>query len=196
MNDLDTLFANDRRQAIAEAANDASWAPPSNAVRRRPSRRHALWQMFLFCAIFALCGSLQASARETAASPGVRERDRLLLADTLAKLAPQRPGVPDLYAVGFAGDSEENVFRNEVRYFESLMTQRFGARDRVVSLINHRDSLMTAPRPLATLDNLRSTLSALGKRMDPEQDVLLLFMTMRGTQATNYSCKWRPITST
>ncbi len=182
MNDLDAPFANDRRPAIAEAANESSWAPPRNAISRRTSRRHALWQTLVFCTIIALCGSLQASARETAASPGVRERDRQLLADTLAKLAPQRPGIPDLYVVGFAGDSEENVFRNEVRYFESLMAQRFGARDRIVALINHRDSLMTAPRPLATLDNLRSTLAALGKRMDPEQDVLLLFMTMHGTQ--------------
>lgn len=149
------------------------------ALRRR--RGPELWQALVLCAVFALCGALQASARESAASPAVRERDRQLLEDTLANLAPQRPGVPDLYVVGFAGDSEENVFRNEVRYLETLMAQRFGAQDRVVALINHRDSLMTAPRPLATLDNLRTALTGVAKRMDPEQDVLLLFLTMHGT---------------
>ncbi len=182
MSDPNASFGSDRAPALAEAANDSAWAPPANAPRRGPSRLHSSWQAFVLCTIFALCASLHASARESAASPGVRERDRQLLHDTLAKLAPQRPGIPDLYVVGFAGDSEENVFRNEVRYLESLMAQRFGARDRVVALINHRDSLMIAPRPLATLANLRTTLAAVGKRMDPEQDMLLLFMTMHGTE--------------
>ncbi len=182
MRDPDAPFENDHMAASMEAANDSAWTSPANAQHRRPSRLYASWQAIVLCAIFALCASLQASARETAAGPGVRERDQQLLDDTLAKLAPQRPGVPDLYVVGFAGDSEENVFRNEVRYLESLMTQRFGARDRVVALINHRDSLMIAPRPLATLATLRATLAAVGKRMDPEQDVLMLFMTMHGTE--------------
>ncbi|MCC7248288.1 MAG: peptidase C13 [Lysobacter sp.] len=165
----------------AQPFSDRPEAHAAPVRRRRGPRGPELWQAAVLCLVFALCGALQASARETAASPAVRERDRQLLEDTLAKLAPQRPGVPDLYVVGFAGDSEENVFRNEVRYLETLMTQRFGAQDRVVALINHRDSLMTAPRPLATLDNLRATLAGVAKRMDPEQDVLLLFMTMHGT---------------
>jgi Peptidase C13 family len=181
MSDHDDLLKSER-PALMEAANDAEWALLVTSQGSRASRLYASWQAIVLCTIFALCSSLQASARETAASPGVRERDRQLLDDTLAKLAPQRPGVPDLYVVGFAGDSEENVFRNEVRYLESLMAQRFGARDRVVALINHRDSLMIAPRPLATLDNLRTALAAVGKRMDPEQDVLMLFMTMHGTE--------------
>lgn len=163
-------------------ASDRPEAHAAPVRRRRGPRGPELWQAAVLCLVFALCAALQASARETAASPAVRERDRQLLDETLAKLAPQRPGVPDLYVVGFAGDSEENVFRNEVRYLETLMAQRFGAQDRVVALINHRDSLMTAPRPLATLDNLRATLAGMAKRMDPEQDVLLLFMTMHGTQ--------------
>jgi Peptidase C13 family len=189
MNAPDASLASDRPPPMpvgtadeAKLRSEVVWRTPTDRASRPSSRWHGLWQACVLCAIFALCGSLQASTRETAASPGVRERDRQLLDDTLANLAPQRPGAPDLYVVGFAGDSEENVFRNEVRYLETLMAQRFGARDRVVTLINHRDSLMTAPRPLATLGNLRKTLAALGKRMDPEQDVLLLFMTMHGTQ--------------
>jgi hypothetical protein len=192
MNAPDTPLTSDHRPSTVEvtAAEVLSTRTPpvhspmpAISARRRPSRWHTTWQAFVLCTIFALCASLQASARETAASPGVRERDRQLLNDTLAKLAPQRPGVPDLYVVGFAGDSEENVFRNEVRYLESLMAQRFGARDRIVGLINHRDSLMTAPRPMATLGNLRATLAAVGKRMDPEQDLLLLFITVHGTRS-------------
>jgi hypothetical protein len=180
MTDIDA-HTNEHASTSNETATASLAKPNESAARTRISPRVALWQTGLFVAILALCVSLQASARETAASPGVRERDRLLLEDTLAKLAPQRPNAPDLYVVGFAGDSEEDVFRNEVRYLETLMAQRFGARDRVVALINHRDSLMKQPRPLATLQNLRTTLAAIGKRMDADQDVLLLFMTMHGT---------------
>jgi hypothetical protein len=61
------------------------------------------------------------------------------------------------------------------------MVGRFGAAGRVISLINHADSLETKPRPLATLENLRRTLAGVGRAMDPEQDLLLLFMTMHGT---------------
>lgn len=114
--------------------------------------------------------------------PDLRERDRQRLDAALSALAPQRPGQPDLYAIGFGGDSEENVFRNEAAYFERLMDERFGAKGRTIALINHADSLGALPHPLATPDNLRATLAAMGKAMDPDQDVLLLFMTMHGTQ--------------
>jgi len=116
-----------------------------------------------------------------AADESVTERDRRLLADDMAALAPQTPGVADLYVVGFAGDSTEDVFRNEVAYLDMLMSRRFGAQGRVVTLVNHLDSLTTAPRPLATLENLRIALAGVGKAMDRDEDVLLLYLTMHGT---------------
>src|SRR5690606_32009534 len=39
-----------------------------------------------------------------------------LLEQAIAALPAQRPGLPDLYAIGFAGDGSESVFANEVRY--------------------------------------------------------------------------------
>ncbi len=110
----------------------------------------------------------------------LRERDQRLLDATFAALAPQQPGHTDLYVVGFAGDGAEDVFRNEVDYLETLMTRRFAAKDRIVSLVNHVDSFRT-PRPLATLDNLRQALAGIGKVMDRDEDVLLLFLTTHGT---------------
>ena len=92
----------------------------------------------------------------------VSQRDRRLLAADVAALAPQRPGSVDLYVVGFAGDSTEDVFRNEVAYLDTLASNRFGARG-VVTLVNHFDSLTSAPRPLATLENLRIALAGVGK---------------------------------
>ena len=129
----------------------------------------------------ALCCVVGTTGATNLSTPSLREREHAQVQAAIERLAPQRPGQPDLYAVGFGGDNTEDVFRNETRYFETLMAQRFGAKDRVITLINHADSLTTAPRPLATIENLRATLRGVAAKMDPDQDVLLLFMTMHGT---------------
>ncbi len=135
----------------------------------------------LLCCLLALIGATGSVAARGLTDPALRERQRTLVDAAVAGLAPQRPGQPDLYVVGFGGDSSEDVFRNETVYLDTLMSQRFGARGRVVTLINHSDSLIRTPRPLATLDNLRAVLAGVGKTMDRDQDVLLMFMTMHGT---------------
>lgn len=117
-----------------------------------------------------------------AADQSVAERDRALLAADLKALAPQQPGRTDLYVVGFAGDGSEDVFRNEIAYLDTLMSRRFDADGRVITLINHLDSLTTAPRPLATLDNLRAALAGLGTVIDRDEDIVLLYLAMHGTE--------------
>jgi hypothetical protein len=134
----------------------------------------------LLCVLALLCVTDSVVAKGLT-DPALRERQRVLIDSALTTLAPQRPGVPDLYVVGFGGDSNEDVFRNETVYLDTLMSERFGARGRVLTLINHSDSLIRTPRPLATLENLRAALAGVGRTMDREQDVLLLFMTMHGT---------------
>lgn len=122
----------------------------------------------------------------------VAQRDRRLLAADVAALAPQRPGSVDLYVVGFAGDSTEDVFRNEVAYLETLASNRFDARG-VVTLVNHFDSLTSAPRPLATLQNLRIALAGVGATMDRDEDVLLLYLTMHGTEDHELAVAFPPL---
>jgi hypothetical protein len=134
----------------------------------------------LLCILAVLCVTDSVVAKGLV-DPALRERQHVLLDSALAGLMPQRPGKPDLYVIGVGGDSTEDVFRNETVYLDTLMSQRFGARGRVLTLINHQDSLGVSPHPLATLDNLRTALAGVGKAMDPDQDVLLLFMTMHGT---------------
>ncbi|MFO3705514.1 C13 family peptidase [Xanthomonas codiaei] len=109
--------------------------------------------------------------------------DQAALAKALSALQPQRPGVTDLYVVGFAGDASDDVFRNETLYLKQLFEQRFDARGRVVALVNNPDNLGEQPyAPLATYDNLYDTLAAVGKRMDRKEDALLLFVTTHGTE--------------
>ncbi|HEY0180803.1 MAG TPA: C13 family peptidase, partial [Dokdonella sp.] len=102
-----------------------------------------------------------------------------LLDAALAKIAPQTPGRPDLYVVAFAGDAEESVFRNEAEYAERLFSERFGAAGRVLVLENHVATVAT--RPLATWTNLHRALDALAKKIDPAEDILLVYLTTHGS---------------
>lgn len=121
------------------------------------------------------------------------ERDHALLERDFAALSPQRPGKPDLYVLGFAGDGEENVFRNEVVFLKSLFERRFGAQGRVLTLINHPDSLGKSPRALATYDNLYDSLARIGETMDRDQDLLLLYLTMHGTEDHELAVQLQPV---
>lgn len=102
------------------------------------------------------------------------------LARALAALRAQTPGRVDLYALGFAGDGGERVFRNEIEYLPRLLGARFGAEDRTLTLINSPDTAGRAP--LATLTNLRLGLEGLAARMDTDEDLLLLFLTSHGSE--------------
>jgi len=102
------------------------------------------------------------------------------LQDAAAKLMPRAPDKVNLYFVAFAGDSEENVFRNEVEYADKLLTRRFDAAGHDVLLVNNPATL--EQYPLASLSNLEAALKTIGERMDKEQDVLLLFLSSHGSK--------------
>ena len=142
-------------------------------------RRAALVLLLAF-AVLAPCAAF---AEAPAAEETLAERDRRLIGEALDAMPAQQPGQPDLYVVGFAGDGTEDVFRNEVLYLEELMNGRFQAEGRVIGLVNNPDSLdEVAPRPLATLDNLALALEGVGRAMDPEEDLLFLFVTSHGSE--------------
>ncbi|HEU0153798.1 MAG TPA: C13 family peptidase [Arenimonas sp.] len=103
------------------------------------------------------------------------------LAAELAQLAPQRPGHPDLFVLGFAGDGSEQVFRNEVTYLRDLAARRLDAAGRVVVLANHPDAPPARPLPEANLHTLRQALAGIAARMDPDEDLLLAYFTTHGT---------------
>lgn len=103
-----------------------------------------------------------------------------LMDKAAAQLKPRTPGKVNLYAIAFAGDGSENVFRNEAEYFEKLFSQRFGAAGHVLVLENNPASLTT--RPLADWSNLESALDAVAEKMDPSQDILLLYLTTHGSE--------------
>ena len=102
-----------------------------------------------------------------------------LLNEQLGSLLPGRNGVTDLYFVGFAGDGTQDVFMRELTAVARLFTGRFGTAGRTVSLINSPQTATT--QPFATATNLSLALSRVGRVMDRDEDVLLLFLTSHGS---------------
>lgn len=102
-----------------------------------------------------------------------------LLDLALRRLAPQRPGQIDLFLLGFAGDASEGAFRNEVDFLPELARSRFDAEGRSLRLINHPGS--AADLPLATVTNLERALTGIAQRMDPEEDILFLYLSSHGS---------------
>ena len=105
----------------------------------------------------------------------------------LNMLLPQRAGTVDLYLVALAGDGGQDVFRKEADYVQQLFDERFGTGQRSITLINHRDTL--AQTPMATLRNLRRALDGIGRKIDPQEDMVLLFMTSHGSAEHEWSAQ-------
>lgn len=102
------------------------------------------------------------------------------IAAAVSRVEPSRVGRPAAYFVGFAGDGAPGVFRREAQFAAQAFGARYGSGDRTVLLINDeqdRDSY-----PLASVSGLEQTLKLLAARMDPEQDVLVLFLTSHGSK--------------
>jgi hypothetical protein len=98
----------------------------------------------------------------------------------LSHLAPRTPGKSNLYLIAFAGDGEEDVFRNEVEYVDKLFSERFAAKGHVLALINNPATLNKYP--IASLSNLELAVDGLTKKMNLEQDVLMVFITTHGSR--------------
>lgn len=125
-----------------------------------------------------------ASARDEAfpnpASEPVLSMQREILDDALAALDDHRPGVVDLYFVGFAGDAGGDVFRKDVEAAKRVMDEKWGTSDRSIALINNPRTLLT--HPYATLSNLRDTLDEIAAAIDPDEDVVMIYLASHGAR--------------
>ena len=102
-----------------------------------------------------------------------------MLGSAVKALLQQRPGIIDLYFLGFAGDASEDVFMNEASYARTLFDERFDTRGRSMLLVNNRKTVHLYP--LANTHNLGLALHEIAGRMDTEEDILFLFMTSHGS---------------
>ncbi|MDO9222017.1 MAG: C13 family peptidase [Thiobacillus sp.] len=107
-----------------------------------------------------------------------------LLERKLNTLQAQRPHVADLYFVGFAGYGWQDVFMKEMNTVRALFDSRFDTRGRSLALINNTQSQATVP--IATTTALQAALAHVGALLDPEEDVLFLFVTSHGSDDPAY----------
>jgi hypothetical protein len=112
-------------------------------------------------------------------SEAVMAAQGYLLDQALEDLEDQRPGVTDLYFIGFAPDARAAGFRAEVEELQRSLDTGFGTRGRSVALVNSPDTL--AELPFATVTNLRRVLLEIGSAIDRDEDVVMLYLTAADT---------------
>jgi hypothetical protein len=105
-----------------------------------------------------------------------------ILQKQLARISNGQPGKIDLYGIGVAGDGSETVFRNEVEYLGRLLPLRLNAQ--YLPLINSEKG--NPDIAIASAANLKSVVQAFSKKMDPEQDILLLYLTSHGSKSHEF----------
>jgi Peptidase C13 family len=111
------------------------------------------------------------------------EPPQAALTAAAARLLPQQPGTTDIYALGVAGWAALDVFTKEIDGAFAALAQIFPIRDRTLRLVNNRTGAKSVP--LANRRNFAAAVQAIGRRMDKDEDVLLLVMSSHGTSGTN-----------
>jgi hypothetical protein len=109
----------------------------------------------------------------------------------LGSLADERPGVVDLYAIGFAPYADEDVFSRETAMVADVMRSRFDAEGRVLRLQNHAST--AADVPWATPLNLERAIHAAAAKMNREEDVLFLHLTSHGAHDGRLAAAFWPL---
>jgi hypothetical protein len=112
-----------------------------------------------------------------------------LIERDLAAIQPGRAGVAELYFVGFAPDGSQDVFLREMGFVKRLFDERFGAAGRSVALASSSTALEKLPIGSAT--NLARTLQRVGEVMNPDEDVLFLYVSAHGGPDHRLSA-WQP----
>ncbi|OYX33173.1 MAG: hypothetical protein B7Z03_00815 [Hydrogenophilales bacterium 32-62-9] len=120
-----------------------------------------------------------ASVLDTGGHEALLYQQRGVLDGTLNALQAQRPDVSDLYFVGFAGYGWQDVFMKEMNTVRALFDSRFDTRGRSLALLNSTQTQSGVP--IATTTALQAALAQVGRLLDPEEDVLFLFVTSHGS---------------
>lgn len=138
----------------------------------------------------------------TAPEAGLPETSRLLeeevvyaqpelLKRALDGLQPQRPDRADWYFLGVGGAYYQSVFRQETETVRALFDTRFATSGRSLILVNSDDTVLS--QPIASRTSILRALQAIAARMDPEQDVLFLFLTSHGSETHELELNYWPL---
>jgi hypothetical protein len=113
------------------------------------------------------------------------------LRTAVRQIQTERAGMEDLYFVGFAPYASQDVFMKETLAIGKLLEERFDVGGRAISLISH--PTLIDKFPIATLTSLREALRAVGERINPDEDVVLLHLTSHGSETHELSVEFYPL---
>jgi hypothetical protein len=122
--------------------------------------------------------SLAAPAAPSLLKPPTAQAQRQSLMSAVARMDRGNAAGGDVYFVGFAGFGEQKVFRKEAELAQQVFAARYATGGRSLLLVNDIHDRRTYP--LATFENLRAVVNAIGRRMHPDRDTLLLMLTSHG----------------
>ncbi len=108
-----------------------------------------------------------------------------LLENELAAVKPGDKAGINLYFVGVAGYSSQDVFMKEVEYVSQQFNKRYSTTDHSVTLINN--SKTAAKKPIASTTSLLLSLKQVGATMDTDKDILFLYLTSHGSSDHKFS---------
>jgi len=126
-----------------------------------------------------------------AGSEAVLAAQSYILDDALDKLADERSGETDLYFVAFAPHGRSDDYRSDAEAAQHVMDSRWGTEGRSILLVNNPKTLITAP--FATITNLRETLNELGGAIDPEDDVVMIYVASPTARNNQISAEQPPL---
>lgn len=90
------------------------------------------------------------------------------------KLAPQRPGVVDAYILSFGLWGPQSVFESEAKGAARVLEARLDAKGRSVVRYNNKKRFGAKPEALL------AAAEAIGRVLDPDEDVAVLVLTSHG----------------
>lgn len=108
------------------------------------------------------------------ASEPVLAAQQTLLDDALSDLDDENPGRTDLYFVGFLGDGHDDAYRQDMLAARRAIDERFDMRDRSIALVTSPATQLDTP--MATVSHLRETLKEVAAAINPDEDVVMLYL--------------------
>ena len=123
----------------------------------------------------------QFGVMEMAMSPAEAADDVARMADALAKLPPQRPGVVDTYIVSTSLWNDP-VFEREASEAAGILARRYDATDRTVILSAGTGTNAPRKYPSSSPNNFNAALGRIGRIIDPKEDLVVVFVTSHGGQ--------------
>ncbi len=121
----------------------------------------------------------QFGALEVSFPPRDAARQAELMGAAMSSLQPQRPGQQDVYLI-VASLWGEPVFEREATQAQEILQTHLGAQGRTILLTAGSNGGLRS-YPAATPENLSAAIGKVGQTIDPNEDLVVLFLTSHGS---------------